>query len=115
MELGEGRASVVLETTPEMAADELGLVHGGFVLSCADYAAMLAVNRPTVVLGAGEFRFLKPVVVGETLVAWARVEEVAGRKLQVAVQVVRGSETVFTGNFTCIVPERHVLDSESPA
>jgi uncharacterized protein (TIGR00369 family) len=115
LELSEGKASVRLETTPEMSADELGLVHGGFLFSCADYAAMLAVNRPTVVLGAADVRFLKPVVVGETLVAWARVEEVSGRKCQVVVQIVRGSETVFTGTFTAFVPERHVLDSEVPA
>ncbi|HSF38746.1 MAG TPA: hotdog domain-containing protein, partial [Thermoanaerobaculia bacterium] len=66
VELGPGTASVALVTVPEMAADERGLVHGGFVFGLADYAAMLAVNHPNVVLGSAETRFLKPVTVGET-------------------------------------------------
>jgi len=40
---------------------------------------MLAVNAPTVVLGSAEVRFVKPVVVGERLLARARVEETVGR------------------------------------
>src|SRR6185369_17300841 len=68
-------AQAVLVTLPEMAADERGLVHGGFVFGLADYAAMLAVNHPNVVLGSSEVRFLKPVLVGERLVANAVVEK----------------------------------------
>ncbi len=73
-----------------MAADERGLVHGGFVFGLADYAAMLAVNHPNVVLASAEVRFLKPVVVGERLVAEAWVEETDGRKSRVQVEVRAG-------------------------
>jgi acyl-coenzyme A thioesterase PaaI-like protein len=48
-----------------MVVDAHGLVHGGFVFGLADYAAMLAVNDPNVVLGAAEARFLKPVRRGD--------------------------------------------------
>jgi len=61
LEIAEGTAVVALVTVPEMAADERGLVHGGFVFGLADYAAMLAVNHPNVVLGGSEVRLLKPV------------------------------------------------------
>ncbi len=71
-------AEVLLETTEEMAVDEYGLVHGGFTFGLADYAAMLAVNEPTVVLGKAEVRFLKPVKVGEKLIARAKVIEESG-------------------------------------
>ena len=57
-------AEVLLETTEEMTVDEYGLVHGGFTFGLADYAAMLAVNEPTVVLGKADVKFLKPVKVG---------------------------------------------------
>ena len=77
VELSEGRAVVRLATVAEMAADERGLVHGGFVFGCADYAAMLAVNDPNVVLGSGSLRFAKPVRVGETLM---RSDDI-GRKI----------------------------------
>jgi len=103
----------VLVTLPEMAADERGLVHGGFVFGLADYAAMLAVNHPNVVLGSSEVRFLKPVLVGERLVANAvveKTEQMEGKKIRVRVVVRRGEEEVLTGSFLCFTPERHVLE-----
>ncbi|HEY2289872.1 MAG TPA: PaaI family thioesterase [Thermoanaerobaculia bacterium] len=115
LELGEGSAAAVLVTTPEMAADERGLVHGGFVFGLADYAAMLAVNDPNVVLGGAETRFLKPVRVGERLEARARVEETDGRKARVKVEVLRDGnigDIVMTGTFSCFTLDRHVFDRE---
>jgi acyl-coenzyme A thioesterase PaaI-like protein len=116
--LSPGAARVELETVPEMAADEIGLVHGGFVFGLADYAAMLAVNHPNVVLGSAQTRFLKPVVVGERLVAAASLTEEEGRKRRVSVEVRRKEqvgqvgEVVMTGDFLCFVPHRHVLDRQ---
>lgn len=116
LNVGEGSAEVAFEALPEMAADERGLVHGGFVFGLADHAAMLAVNDPHVVLGSAEIRFLKPVVVGEKLLARAAVEETDGRRSQVRVEVLRGQESVWNevvmaGTFLCITLERHVLDT----
>jgi uncharacterized protein (TIGR00369 family) len=99
-----------LLTNARMAADEIGLVHGGFVFGMADYAAMLAVNHPNVVLGAATAKFLKPVRVGETLVAEAQVESVDGKKQIVTATVSRGTDAVFQGRFTCFTLERHVLE-----
>jgi acyl-coenzyme A thioesterase PaaI-like protein len=114
VEIAPGEARLELETTPEMTADAAGLVHGGFVFSLADHAAMLAVNEPTVVLGRAEARFLAPVAVGERLDARARVVErrqAPGRAPKATVEVtVRSSEReVFTGTFSCAVPAEHVL------
>ncbi len=109
VEIGEGSAAVAWTALPEMAADDRGLVHGGFVFGLADYAAMLAVNHPNVVLGSAETRFLKPVTVGERLVARAEVEETDGRKSRVQVEVLRGDEAVMTGTFRCFTLENHVL------
>jgi uncharacterized protein (TIGR00369 family) len=112
LELGEGTARVALTAVPEMAADERGLVHGGFVFGLADYAAMLAVNHPHVVLAGADVRFLKPVVVGEKLVAEARVEEGDGRKSRVRVEVLQDGEAVMSGDFRCVTLARHVLGEE---
>lgn len=108
--LEDGAARVVLETTDPMVVDAQGLVHGGFVFGAADYAAMLAVNHPNVVLGAAETRFLKPVRRGERLVARARTVASHGRKREVRVEATVNSDKVFEGTFTCFVLERHVLD-----
>ena len=96
-----------------MAADERGLVHGGFVFGAADYAAMLAVNDPNVVLGAAETRFLKPVVVGEEVVAEARVESEKGKKRVVEVTVRRGEDEVCQATLTCFVLPQHVLEGSA--
>ncbi|MFQ5349266.1 MAG: PaaI family thioesterase [Thermoanaerobaculia bacterium] len=109
-ELREGYCRVEMTTGDEMRADERGLVHGGFVFGLADYAAMLAVNQPNVVLGSAQARFLKPVVSGDELTAEATVVERDGRKQIVAVDVERGGELVFRGEFVCFIPERHILD-----
>src|SRR5256885_12684383 len=86
LELGDGSAVVALDTTARMTADEQGLVHGGFVFGLADYAAMLAVNHPNVVLGGAETRFLKPVRQGQRVVASARIETAEGKKRVVRVE-----------------------------
>ncbi|HEX5661525.1 MAG TPA: hotdog domain-containing protein [Polyangiales bacterium] len=108
--LREGSAEVELTASEEMRADARGLVHGGFLFGLADYAAMLAINAPNVVLGSAETRFLAPVVVGESLLATARVTSTDGKKHQVEVHVSRGLDRVFEGNFVCFVPSRHVLE-----
>lgn len=109
--VGEGRAEVELAATAAMAADERGLVHGGFVFGLADHAAMLAVNQPNVVLVRAEVRFVAPVAVGDRMIAEARLPAGGGGSRPVVAAVVRvGERTVFTGDFHCAVPSRHVLE-----
>lgn len=107
--LGAGEAVVRLQTVPAMVADAQGLVHGGFVFGAADYAAMLAVNDPNVVLGASECRFLAPVKVGEVVELRAAITGEKGRKRTVEVSAAVGEQAVFTGAFTCFVLDQHVL------
>ena len=107
--LGEGEATVAFKATEPMRADARGLVHGGFVFGLADYAAMLAVNHPNVVLGSASTRFERPVVVGDTLIARAKLRPAEGKKQIVDVEVTRQDVVVMRGEFTCFSPGRHVL------
>jgi acyl-coenzyme A thioesterase PaaI-like protein len=109
--LEPGRARVVLDTIPSMTADDRALVHGGFTFGLADYAAMLAVNEPTVVLASAEVKFLGPVVAGERLEAQAEVERSEDRKRWVTVEVRREGQPVLTARLVAVVLERHVLDA----
>lgn len=111
--IAEGTATVSLVTTSRMRADAHGLVHGGFVFGLADHAAMLAVNEPTVVLGAAELRLLAPVRVGERVVATARVVDRPGKKILVDVEARVSETVVLTGRLTCFVPPHHVLDTQT--
>ena len=111
VELAEGRARVVLEITGDMAADARGLAHGGFTFGLADYAAMLAVNEPTVVLAGATLKFLGPVVVGDRVEAEAAVERSEGKKRWVKVVVRRGGQPMLEGELLAVVPDRHILDA----
>jgi len=107
----KGHATTSLTTTKDMAADSKGLVHGGFTFSLADYAAMLAVNNPYVVLLLSTARFMKPVVVGDKLTANAKVTDTQDNRKKIWCEVVNQNGTkVFEGEFLCMVLERHVLD-----
>jgi len=104
-------ATARLVATREMAADERGLVHGGFTFGLADFAAMCAVNHPNVVLGSAATKFLAPVRVGEEMLARATLAQEGGRKRLVDVTVRVGERLVFSGEFTCFVLDEHVLDA----
>lgn len=107
----EGAAQCVLEATQTMAADARGLVHGGFIFGLADYAAMVAINDPNVVLGKSEVKFLAPSKVGDTLEANAKIISQSGKKHQVEVDVSCNGRLIFQGTFTCFVLKTHVLDA----
>ncbi len=109
LSLAPCRSTVRFVASPEMRADDADLAHGGFIFGLADYAAMLAVNHPFVVLGSAESTFLKPVRVGDILIAEAVVREESGRKRLVDVTVRREETEVFNGRFTCFVLDGHVL------
>ena len=107
--LAPGEATTRFVTTAEMGADAEGLVHGGFVFGLADYAAMLAVNDPNVVLGAAEVRFTAPVKVGDEVVAAAKVIEEKGKKRVIEVSAKVGEAEVLAGTLTAFVLPEHVL------
>jgi uncharacterized protein (TIGR00369 family) len=105
------KAVVELQTVESMVVDNMGLIHGGFTFSLADYAAMLAVNDPNVVLGSCEARFIAPVKVGDLMRATAEVNMIDGRKREVNVNVTVDDKNVFTGKMKCYVLDRHVLNT----
>ena len=111
--ISEGRARVALDVSAEMAADGRGLAHGGFTFGLADYAAMLAVNEPTVVLAGATLKFLGPVVVGDRVEAEATVDRADGKKRWVKVVVTRAGQPVLEAELVAVVPDRHILDGKS--
>ncbi len=104
-----GYAEVSLETTDLMRADELGLVHGGFIFSAADFAAMAAVNEPNVVLASCNCLFLAPVRIKDVVTFEATEHQTEGRKRNVTVRGFVHDIKVFEGEFKTVVTERHVL------
>ena len=104
-----GYVELRLRTTPEMIADDVGLIHGGFIFSAADYAAMLAVNERNVVLVGSDCQFLSPVKFHDEVDFVARVRHKEGRKRNVHVEAFVLDIKVFEGEFKTVITERHVL------
>ncbi|WP_321778614.1 PaaI family thioesterase [Sulfurimonas sp.] len=107
--LEKGYVETRLTTISEMVADDEGLIHGGFVFSAADYAAMLAVNERNVVLVGSECQFLSPVKFNDEVNFVARVRHKEGRKRNVHVEAHVLDIKVFEGEFKTVITERHVL------
>ena len=109
IKLERGYVEVRLTTTPEMIADDVGLIHGGFIFSAADYAAMAAVNERNVVLVASDCQFLSPVKFHDEVNIIARVRHKEGRKRNVHVTGHVLGIKVFEGEFKTVVTDKHVL------
>ena len=109
IKLEVGYVEVRLTTLPEMVADDMGLIHGGFIFSAADYAAMVAVNERNVVLVASDCQFLSPVKLHDEVTVVARVRHKEGRKRNVHVEAFVLDIKVFEGEFKTVITERHVL------
>ena len=109
IKLEQGYVEVRLRTTSEMVADDVGLIHGGFIFSAADYAAMLAVNEKNVVLVGSDCQFLSPVKFHDEVNFIARVRHKDGRKRNVHVEGHVLDIKVFEGEFKTVITDRHVL------
>jgi len=109
VKLEDGYVEVRLTASQEMVADEVGLIHGGFVFGAADYAAMLAVNEPNVVLVASDCQFLSPVKLYDEVLLIARVRHKEGRKRNVHVEGFVLDIKVFEGEFKTVITEKHIL------
>lgn len=112
IELREGYSKVKLQTSLDMITDKSGLIHGGFTFSLADYAAMLAVNHPYVILGGATSRFLLPAIEGDILIAEAQLVRKEGKKIIVDVNVKRNEDIIFTGEFICFTPAKYILGDD---
>ena len=105
----KGYVEVELTTETDMVADDLGLIHGGFIFGAADFAAMAAVNERNVVLVASECQFFSPVKVGDVVKFKAQVRHQEGRKRNVYVKGFVHDIKVFEGEFMTVITEKHVL------
>jgi uncharacterized protein (TIGR00369 family) len=103
-------ARVTLEVNNKMKADEQGLIHGGFTFGLADYAAMVAINDPFVVLLSANVFFRRPVILGDRLTAMAIVTETEGKRKKVSCEIFNQSQVkVLEGEFHCRVLPKHIL------
>jgi acyl-CoA thioesterase len=114
VDLKKGYAKVTLPCSKDMSVDNLGLIHGGFIFGAADFAAMAAVNEPTVVLIGSKTRFLAPAKIGDVVEFEAKAKFEDARKRDVEVIGKINDIKVFEGTFYTVVLEKHVLKLKLP-
>jgi acyl-coenzyme A thioesterase PaaI-like protein len=106
----DNRVVIELETIEAMVVDDRGLIHGGFTFGLADYAAMLSVNHPNVVLSSSEVKFISPVKRGETMTCHAKVTNSEKNRRRVIVKVLVQDRLVLEGHMNCVILDKHVLE-----
>ena len=100
LELHLGRWGLsLLRTGPEMAFSRTGIVRGHYLFAQANSLAVALVDADVVVTGSARVRFLRPVRVGEEVLARAELIRSRANKHLVDVTSRCGSEAVFRGLF----------------
>ncbi|NPA12049.1 MAG: PaaI family thioesterase [Epsilonproteobacteria bacterium] len=109
-ELNDDFAKVVLECKPDMAVDEEGLIHGGFIFGAADFCAMATINEEYVVLAkATNCEFMAPLKVGDIVEFTSEILMKEKRKAEVKVTGTMNEIKIFEGIFSCVILDTHVL------
>lgn len=103
-------AEVYLEIVDEMIADEMGLIHSGFLFSAASFASVAAINNPNAIVIGAQVHFFTPVRVDTTVIFEANSRHKVGKKRIVEVTGRLGDIKVFSGNFSVAVMEQHILN-----
>lgn len=96
--LGESGLSI-MDAVEGMGFARTKIVRGHHIFAQANSLAVAIIDAPIALTGSVEMRFLRPVTIGERLVAKAEVVAAEGRRFVVEVNTKAGNETVFTGRF----------------
>lgn len=100
VELQLGRWGLsLLRTGAEMGFSRTGIVRGHYLFAQANSLAVALIDADVVVTGSARVRFVRPVRVGEEVLARAEVTRSKGNKHLVDVTSRCGSEAVFRGLF----------------
>jgi acyl-coenzyme A thioesterase PaaI-like protein len=108
-DLSENFAEVYLEIIEEMVVDDHGLVHDGFLFSAASFAAVSAVNEEFGIVIGAQSHFFSPVRVNDVVIFEAKSRQKDGKKRIVDVSGRVLDIKVFTGEFSVIIPDKHIL------
>lgn len=107
--LEKGYCSLMFTPSSSMKVDNLGLIHSGYLVSSAMYAAMLAVNEPTAIPLASHCDFFAPFELGNTIEFRAQMLQNDTKKREVQVDGFVLDIKVFQALFEVAIFEHHVF------
>lgn len=98
LELGK-RGRSVLKTDESMAFSTNPIVRGHYLFAQANSLAVAVIDAEAALTSTARLRYLRPVCVGEKVVAQALFRQQRRRRSLVRVESTVGDEVVFTGSF----------------
>lgn len=92
-----GRSVLIPE--PEMAFTEGGIVRGHYIFAQANSLAVAIIDADIALTGLSHIRFVRPVYMGERMVARANIVRARNHRFIVRVYTYVNDELVFKGKF----------------
>jgi acyl-coenzyme A thioesterase PaaI-like protein len=89
----------ILETTEGMAFKKTNIVRGHHIFAHAESLAMAVIDADVALTGVANIKYLKPIYLGDKLVAKAELVRIRGNKHFVHVKITVNQQQVFRGKF----------------
>lgn len=89
----------ILETDEAMAFKKTNIVRGHHIFSQAESLAMAVIDADVALTGVANIKYLKPIYLGDKLVAKAELVRIRGNKHFVHVKISVNQKQVFRGKF----------------
>jgi acyl-coenzyme A thioesterase PaaI-like protein len=109
VELNEARAKIELTTISEMASDNEGLVHSGYIYSSISYAALVVINNPNAIITSSNINYLSAISVGKKITIDAVVKNKGSKKSIVNITVKLADLDIADGTMTIFTLDKHPL------
>ncbi len=110
--LGEQGISI-LEPNEEMVFKKTNIVRGHHIFSQAESLAMAVIDADVALTGVANIKYLRPVYLGDKLVAKAEPVRVRGNKHFVHVKISVKQKQVFRGKFILVSLSMDMDDEDS--
>lgn len=96
----------LLEVLPEMVFHKTKILRGHYLFAQANSLAVAIIDAEVALTGVARVRYIRPVYLGEKLIAKARVTSQNGNRYSINVSTRVDKEEVFSGKFVVVATER---------
>ena len=101
IELGVSGISV-MHVLDDMVLDRTGVARGYYMFAQANTLALAIIDAPAALTGVANVKYLKPIYIGDRLIAKARVIRQRGNKFFIWVNIRNEKEEVFRAKFIVV-------------
>lgn len=111
-QLRKNHAKTKLYTTDDMVTDLEGLIHSGFIISAANYAALAAINEQNCITINTRVSMYAPAKLGDIIEFEANAHFDESRKREVRVIGYIKDVKIFEGTFGLVILEEHIFQAQ---